>query len=91
MQINIFSVGIDQMEGYRFGGLDAICIQNVLMLAFLQVEVLPLSFCIKIKAAGHGNNQGRAHDYRGAGAHSQKRAVLIFFFSGHNNTICRLI
>ena len=41
--------------------------------------------------------QGRAHDYRGAGAQSQERAVCACaqhapnFFSGLNNTICRLI
>ena len=41
--------------------------------------------------------QGRAHDYREAGAQSQERAVHVraqctsTFFSGYNNTICRLI
>lgn len=40
---------------------------------------------------------GRAHDYRGSGAQSQKRAVRARtqrtpkHFPGLNNTICRLI
>ena len=38
-------------------------------------------------------DQGHAHDYRGAGGQSQKRAVCArhIFFSGLNNTICSLI
>ena len=37
--------------------------------------------------------QGRAHDYRGAGAQSWKRAVRVRAntFPGLNNTTCRLI
>ena len=41
--------------------------------------------------------QARAHDFRGAGAQSQKRAVCAcsqrtpIFISGLSNTICRLI
>ena len=44
---------------------------------------------------GQPSCQGRAHDYRGAAAQSQKRAVCALaqhvpkHFPGVNNTICR--
>ena len=40
----------------------------------------------RIPPINYHRKQGRAHDYRGAGAQSQKRAV----FFRPNNTICRL-